>query len=135
MRKDDCTQYIHEIRLLFPSYTKQEKAYVNKLKKSVLEYIEESGCSSKEELYQTFGEPEEVVMNYYSSCNSFNRHRKPSMLCNQLSPSANCIVITGNVDLELVLFCLGGNIMKIKPSLFPDRYHTVFFYDSTIIFT
>lgn len=68
MKKDDCTQYIHEIRFLFPSYTKQEKAYVNKLKKSVLEYIEESGCSSKEELYQTFGKPEEVVMNYYSSC-------------------------------------------------------------------
>lgn len=64
---DYCKQYIREIRFLFPSFSRPEKQYLSRLKESIQEYIEESDCNSKEELYHTFGKPEEVIMSYYNN--------------------------------------------------------------------
>lgn len=46
---------------------KEEKKYVNKLKLNIESFCEEADITSKQELYENYGKPHEVVSDYYSS--------------------------------------------------------------------
>lgn len=61
-----CRQYISEVKSLFPLKGKAEKEYINKLISDVSAYCEEADVSSKEDLYSSYGTPEDVVHNYLS---------------------------------------------------------------------
>lgn len=62
-----CKQYISEVKAFFPIMGKSEKKYIEKLKSNVENYCEEAQAVSKEDLYKSYGLPNEVVNEYYSS--------------------------------------------------------------------
>lgn len=62
-----CKQYISEIKAFFPIIGKSERSYLAKLKTNIKNYCDETGITSKEELYKNYGLPNEVVSNYYST--------------------------------------------------------------------
>lgn len=60
-------EYISEIKTLFPIKSKKEKAYLKNLAIDVNSYCEEAGIISKQELYDNYGKPMEVVNAYFST--------------------------------------------------------------------
>ncbi|MGN0448771.1 MAG: DUF6120 family protein [Ruminococcus sp.] len=65
-----CKQYISEVKALFPIMGKNEKIYVNKLKKHLENYCEESCIASKQELYESYGQPNDIVNDFFSSADT-----------------------------------------------------------------
>lgn len=65
-----CKQYISEVKALFPIMGKNEKIYVNKLKKHLENHCEESCIASKQELYESYGQPNDIVNDYFSSADT-----------------------------------------------------------------
>ena len=62
-----CKKYIYEIRALFPIKTRSERRYLKKLASDVDTYCTNESISSKQDLYQIFGTPQEVTFNYVSA--------------------------------------------------------------------
>ncbi len=62
-----CKEYMAEIKALFPVQGKDEKELIKKMTLDVEAYCEESGGATKEQLYKSYGTPQDVVYNYYSS--------------------------------------------------------------------
>jgi len=62
-----CKQYISEVKALFPIMGKDERNYVKKLKANIESYCGDAGITSKKELYESYGLPNEVVNDYYST--------------------------------------------------------------------
>ena len=51
---------------MFPIKGRTERKYIKKLSKDVEEYCEDSGATSKEDLYKNYGTPFNVVESYFS---------------------------------------------------------------------
>ena len=62
-----CKEYVGEIKTLFPIKKKQEKAYIKKLALDVSDYCLDANVTSKQELYDNYGNPFDVVSNYFST--------------------------------------------------------------------
>lgn len=62
-------KYINNIKTLFPVIRKKEKIYLRQMKQNIDDYCTGTIVSSLEELYQEFGEPQDVVHSYYSMTN------------------------------------------------------------------
>lgn len=62
-----CKQYISEVRAFFPVMGKSERKYVNKLRLNIENFCEEAEITSKQELYENYGNPHDVVNDYYST--------------------------------------------------------------------
>lgn len=62
-----CKKYISEVKAFFPIMGKEERKYVNKLRLNIENYCEEADITSKQELYENYGTPNDVVNDYYSS--------------------------------------------------------------------
>lgn len=66
-------QYLDKIRFLLPVYRREEKEYLRRLELNVDEVLENedvSALSSMDDYYRTFGEPSEIVRQYYSTLNT-----------------------------------------------------------------
>lgn len=61
-----CKEYIKEIKDMFPIKGRTERKYIKELSKDVEEYCEDSGATSKEDLYENYGTPFNVVESYFS---------------------------------------------------------------------
>lgn len=62
-----CKEYINEIKSMFPVKGKQERTYINNLKKDIEDYCEEANTTAKEDLYENYGNPIDVVAEYFSA--------------------------------------------------------------------
>lgn len=62
-------QYMKNVKTLFPTIGKPEKAYLQQLELAVEDYCTEKGSISLEKLYDDFGTPADVVHTYYSNVN------------------------------------------------------------------
>lgn len=62
-----CKEYISEIKALFPIKRKPEKDYIKKIADDVADYCEEANVTSKQELYDNYGRPNDVVNNYFAT--------------------------------------------------------------------
>lgn len=62
-----CKEYVGEIKTLFPIKKKQEKAYIKKLALDVSDYCLDANITSKQDLYDNYGKPFDVVSNYVST--------------------------------------------------------------------
>lgn len=60
-------QYISEVKTLFPLIGKSERNYIKKLKTNVESCCDENNITTKQELYDCYGLPNDVVNDYYSS--------------------------------------------------------------------
>ena len=72
-------QYFKEIKLLLPIYSKEEKIFINDLRKSVDEYIESNPNCTYEEILERFEEPADVVFNYISCLDQHELCKKISL--------------------------------------------------------
>ena len=61
-----CRQYISDVKSLFPIVGKEERIFLAKLKKTIENYCDEEEFTSITELYDSFGQPNEIVNSYYS---------------------------------------------------------------------
>lgn len=62
-----CKEYINEIKAIFPVKGNEERKYIKELSKDIEDYCEESNTTTKEELYENYGNPVEVVAEYFSA--------------------------------------------------------------------
>ena len=62
-----CKEYIKEVKAMFPVKGKQERKYIKQLRTDVEDYCEESNATTKEELYENYGNPVDVVAEYFSA--------------------------------------------------------------------
>ena len=62
-----CKDYINEIKAIFPVKGNEERKYIKELSKDIEDYCEESNATTKEELYENYGNPVEVVAEYFSA--------------------------------------------------------------------
>lgn len=58
--------YFKQIKLLLPIYSKEEKIFINDLKKVIDEYIESNPNCTYEEILERFETPADVAYNYIS---------------------------------------------------------------------
>lgn len=61
-----CKEYIKEIKAMFPIKGRAERKYIKKLSNDVEEYCEDAGVISKEDLYENYGTPFNVVESYFT---------------------------------------------------------------------
>ena len=62
-----CKEYIKEVKAMFPVKGKKERKYIKQLSKDIEDYCEESNATTKEELYENYGNPVDVVVEYFSA--------------------------------------------------------------------
>ena len=62
-----CKEYIKEVKAMFPVKGKKERKYIKQLSKDIEDYCEESKATTKEELYENYGNPVDVVAEYFSA--------------------------------------------------------------------
>ncbi len=60
-------QYIKDVKSVFPIMGKKEKDYIKKLINNVEDYCEEEVVITKQDLYDNYGAPNSVVVDYYNS--------------------------------------------------------------------
>ena len=62
-----CKEYIKEAKAMFPVKGKKERKYIKQLSKDIEDYCEESNATTKEELYENYGNPVDVIAEYFSA--------------------------------------------------------------------
>ena len=62
-----CKEYIKEVKAMVPVKGKKERKYIKQLSKDIEDYCEESKATTKEELYENYGNPVDVVAEYFSA--------------------------------------------------------------------
>lgn len=62
-----CRKYIGEIKTMFPVKTKKEREYIKNLSLDVEDYCNSENVTSKEALYENYGNPIDVVSEYLSA--------------------------------------------------------------------
>ncbi len=62
-----CKEYIKEIKAIFPYKGKKERAYIKNLYNDIENFCEDANPTTKEEFYENYGKPNEVVNEYLSA--------------------------------------------------------------------
>ena len=60
-------EYIKEVKAMFPVKGKKERLYLKNLARDVEMLCEEENITSKEELYEKYGKPVDVVAEYFAT--------------------------------------------------------------------
>lgn len=62
-----CKKYIKEVKAMFPVKGKKERLYLKNLARDVEMLCEEENITIKENLYEKYGKPVEVVAEYFAT--------------------------------------------------------------------
>lgn len=62
-----CKEYINEVKSMFPVKGIQERKYIKNLKKDIEDYCEEANTTTKDDLYENYGNPIDIVSEYFSA--------------------------------------------------------------------
>lgn len=62
-----CKEYIKEVKAMFPVKGRQERFYIKKLSNDIENYCDETNATAKEELYNNYGNPIDIVAEYFSA--------------------------------------------------------------------
>ena len=62
-----CKEYIKEVKAMFPVKGTKERKYIKQLSEDIEDYCEEDNATTKEELYENYGNPVDVVVEYFSA--------------------------------------------------------------------
>ncbi len=104
-----CKQYIKEVKTLFPIKQKPEKEYLKKLLADIEDYCEDANVTAKQDLYDNYGKPAEIVSNYISALDT-------DVLMKRLRVSrsvrACAIVLIVAIILSTGAYCLNQYLMK-----------------------
>lgn len=61
-----CKAYVSQVKAILPVWGKKEKAFVRKLHDNLCDYCEENNVTVIDELYKSYGTPQEIVFEYIS---------------------------------------------------------------------
>ncbi|MBR3988514.1 MAG: hypothetical protein IKK10_04345 [Clostridia bacterium] len=59
-----CKEYMIEVKALFPIKRKPEREYIRKIASDIEGFCEDAKVTNKEELYEKYGNPSDVVNSY-----------------------------------------------------------------------
>lgn len=95
MNNDILQTYIKQIVSQFPQYTDKEKKYVNFIERNIKLHLQEYPETTYEKLQEVFGNPEDIVNDYYLSIDK-------TELSEQLSSNARkrSLIIAGLIVLS-----------------------------------
>jgi hypothetical protein len=65
-RNESLNHYFKEIKSMFPTFGKQEKAYISELRNEAEDYAESVSDCSYTKLVAQFGEPNTVISEYFA---------------------------------------------------------------------
>lgn len=104
-----CKQYIKEVKALFPIRQKPEKAYLKKLTSDIEAYCEDANATTKQDLYDNYGKPAEVVGNYISALETDTLMKRL-----RVSKAVRACAVTLIVAIIVATgaFCLNQYLMK-----------------------
>lgn len=68
--KTEKEKYFNNIKGLFPIHGKKEKEYLSQISIGINEYLNEVPTANYNELQKEFGDPKEIVMDYYKETDS-----------------------------------------------------------------
>lgn len=61
-----CKAYVSQVKAILPIWGKKEKAFVRKLHDNLYDYCEDNNVTTIDELYKSYGTPQEIVFEYIS---------------------------------------------------------------------
>lgn len=108
-----CKQYISEIKAMFPIKRKAERLYIKKLRSDVEHYCEEAGVTTKQELYDNYGKPNEVVNGYFAALDTeyITKQIKTSRC---IKTAVSIILILATIATSLFCFVLYSAYQSIE---------------------
>ena len=62
-----CSKYIRQVKAMFPILGKEERKYIKTLKITLEDYLENATDISLNDLYNEFGNPNDIVNEYYNT--------------------------------------------------------------------
>lgn len=111
-------EYINEIKFLLPDIRKAERQYLQGLSKNIDEYLNTGEhfdeMSSKEKFYLFFGNPNDIVHQYYSNMKTkdFCSYLKLGRLKKRILFTLLALILTISVLISIVLWQEHLSIMR-----------------------
>lgn len=78
MSSKDIDKYIHDIKLLMPISTAESRRYLADVRSSIDNYLEQNSDAGIQDIYDEFGTPSDVAIDYIRSMDSNDLIRKLS---------------------------------------------------------
>jgi len=103
-------EYMNEIKFLFPDIRKEERQYIQGLSKNIDEYLDTGEhfdeMSSKEKFYLFFGNPNDIVHQYYSNMKTkeFCSYLRLGRLKKRVFFTLLALILTISVLISIVLW-------------------------------
>lgn len=61
-----CKVYVSQVKAMLPVFGKKEKTFIKKLRGDLSDYCEDNNVNTIEDLYNSYGNPQEIVFEYIS---------------------------------------------------------------------
>ena len=114
-------KYMREIRNLFPALRREEKQYLRKMEENIADYLENespsAAVSSVEDLRQIFGDPREIVHQYYSTmeAEAFYSFLRVRRLMGRVALFICGLVLAFTAFLAVILYQEHLSVMRSEP--------------------
>lgn len=114
-------KYMREIRNLFPALRREEKKYLRKMEENIADYLENespsAAVSSVEDLRQIFGDPREIVHQYYSTmeADAFYSFLRVRRLMRRVALFICGLVLAFTAFLAVILYQEHLSVMRSEP--------------------
>ena len=114
-------KYMREIRNLFPALRREEKKYLRKMEENIADYLENecpsAAVSSVEDLRQIFGDPREIVHQYYSTmeADAFYSFLRVRRLMGRVALFICGLVLAFTAFLAVILYQEHLSVMRSEP--------------------
>lgn len=114
-------KYMREIRNLFPALRREERKYLRKMGENIADYLENecpsAAVSSVEDLRQIFGDPREIVHQYYSTmeADAFYSFLRVRQLMGRVALFICGLVFAFTAFLAVILYQEHLSVMRSEP--------------------
>ena len=114
-------KYMREIRNLFPALRREERKYLRKMEENIADYLENecspAAVSSVEDLRQIFGDPREIVHQYYSTmeADAFYSFLRVRRLMGRVALFICGLVLAFTAFLAVILYQEHLSVMRSEP--------------------
>ena len=114
-------KYMREIRNLFPALRREERKYLRKMEENIADYLGNecppAAVSSVEDLRQIFGDPREIVHQYYSTmeADAFYSFLRVRRLMGRVALFICGLVLAFTAFLAVILYQEHLSVMRSEP--------------------
>lgn len=117
-----CKAYVSQIKAILPIWGKKEKAFVKKLHDNLCDYCEDKNVTVIDELYKSYGTPQEIVFEYISLM-------EPEVISKRINTAKFFrVLVVGLLTLALVATSVFGMYMLAEYQAFSRQEGVVVEY-------